>query len=52
VDSADGVKLEAEQDGHEIAKVVDAANTLAVFVDGPDHIQVEYVEHKPGFALV
>ena len=52
VDSADGVKQEAEQQGLEIAKVVDAANTFAVFVDGPDHIQVEYVEHKPGFSLV
>jgi catechol 2,3-dioxygenase-like lactoylglutathione lyase family enzyme len=52
VDSADAVKREAEQRGVEIAKVVDAANTIAVFVDGPDHIQVEYVEHKPGFSLV
>jgi catechol 2,3-dioxygenase-like lactoylglutathione lyase family enzyme len=52
VDSADEVKQEAEQGGLEIAKVVDAANTLAVFVDGPDQIQVEYVEHKPGFSLV
>jgi catechol 2,3-dioxygenase-like lactoylglutathione lyase family enzyme len=52
VDSADGVKREAEERGLEIAKVVDAANTLAVFVDGPDQIQLEYVEHKPGFSLV
>jgi catechol 2,3-dioxygenase-like lactoylglutathione lyase family enzyme len=52
VDSADEVKGEAERRGLEIAKVVDAANTLAVFVDGPDRIQVEYVEHKPGFSLV
>jgi catechol 2,3-dioxygenase-like lactoylglutathione lyase family enzyme len=52
VDSADDVREQAEQDGLEIAKVVDAANTLAVFVDGPDQIQVEYVEHKPGFSLV
>jgi catechol 2,3-dioxygenase-like lactoylglutathione lyase family enzyme len=52
VDSADEVKGEAERRGLEIAKVVDAANTLAVFVDGPDQIQVEYVEHKPGFSLV
>jgi hypothetical protein len=51
VDSADGVRQEAEERGLEIAKVVDAANTLAVFVDGPDQIQVEYVEHKPGFSL-
>jgi catechol 2,3-dioxygenase-like lactoylglutathione lyase family enzyme len=52
VDSADGVKVAAEERGLEIAKVVDAANTLAVFVDGPDQIQLEYVEHKPGFSLV
>ena len=52
VDSAEDVKREAEGQGLEIAKVVDAANTLAVFVDGPDRIQVEYVEHKPGFSLV
>ena len=52
VDSADGVKREAEERGLEIAKVVDAANTLAVFVEGPDQIQLEYVEHKPGFSLV
>lgn len=52
VDSADAVKREAEERGLEIAKVVDAANTIAVFVDGPDRIQVEYVEHKPGFSLV
>jgi catechol 2,3-dioxygenase-like lactoylglutathione lyase family enzyme len=52
VDSAEDVKREAEERGLEIAKVVDAANTIAVFVDGPDQIQVEYVEHKPGFSLV
>jgi catechol 2,3-dioxygenase-like lactoylglutathione lyase family enzyme len=52
VDSAEDVKREAEERGLEIAKVVDAANTVAVFVDGPDQIQVEYVEHKPGFSLV
>ena len=52
VDSVDEVKAEAERQGIEIIKVVDAANTIAVFVMGPDGIQVEYVEHKPGFALV
>ena len=31
--------------------VVDAANTLAVFLRGPDRIRLEYVEHKPEFAL-
>ena len=32
-------------------KVVDAANTYAVFVWGPERVKLEYVEHKPGFAL-
>jgi catechol 2,3-dioxygenase-like lactoylglutathione lyase family enzyme len=32
-------------------EVVDAANTWAVFVTGPFGIRIEYVEHKPGFAL-
>lgn len=51
VDSASEVQDEAERRGLEIDKFVDAANTLAVFVWGPDRIKLEYVEHKPGFAL-
>jgi len=42
---------EAKQLGVEIDKVVDAANTYAVFVYGPERVKLEYVEHKPGFAL-
>jgi hypothetical protein len=30
---------------------VDAANTYAVFVWGPDGIKLEYVEHKASFSL-
>jgi catechol 2,3-dioxygenase-like lactoylglutathione lyase family enzyme len=52
VDSAEGVRAEAERRGLEIEKFVDAKNTLAVFVWGPDRILLEYVEHKPGFSLV
>jgi len=52
VDSADDSRAEAERLGVEITQVKDAANTLAVFVRGPDGVEVEYVEHKPGFALV
>jgi catechol 2,3-dioxygenase-like lactoylglutathione lyase family enzyme len=51
VDSAEAAKEEAERRGLEIEKVVDAENTLATFVRGPDGITVEYVEHKPGFSL-
>jgi catechol 2,3-dioxygenase-like lactoylglutathione lyase family enzyme len=42
---------EAKEQGVEIDKVVDAANTYAVFVWGPERVKLEYVEHKPGFAL-
>jgi catechol 2,3-dioxygenase-like lactoylglutathione lyase family enzyme len=42
---------EAKDLGVEIDKVVDAANTYAVFVWGPERVKLEYVEHKPGFAL-
>jgi catechol 2,3-dioxygenase-like lactoylglutathione lyase family enzyme len=35
----------------EIADVVDAPNTYALFVYGPERIKLEYVEHKASFAL-
>jgi catechol 2,3-dioxygenase-like lactoylglutathione lyase family enzyme len=50
VDSADEHTEEAESRGI-VDRVVDAANTRAVFVWGPDRVRIEYVEHKPGFAL-
>jgi len=50
VDEVDPVITEAEK--REIVdNVVDAANTRAVFVWGPERVRIEYVEHKPGFAL-
>ena len=51
VDSADRVRSQAEERGIEVEKVVDAENTLAVFLRGPEGILIEYVEHKPGFSL-
>jgi catechol 2,3-dioxygenase-like lactoylglutathione lyase family enzyme len=51
VDSADELHEEAKRRGLDVADYVDAANTLAVFVWGPDRIKLEYVEHKPGFSL-
>ena len=41
----------ARELGVEIADVVDAANTYAVFLWGPDRVKLEYVEHKPSFSL-
>jgi catechol 2,3-dioxygenase-like lactoylglutathione lyase family enzyme len=52
VDSADEHRAAAEDRGLEIADFVDAPNTRAVFVWGPDRVKVEYVEHKPSFSLV
>jgi catechol 2,3-dioxygenase-like lactoylglutathione lyase family enzyme len=51
VDSAEDSRAEAERRGIEVAEFKDAANTLAVFVWGPDRVKLEYVEHKPGFSL-
>jgi catechol 2,3-dioxygenase-like lactoylglutathione lyase family enzyme len=47
VDSA----AEAEEAGYDVERVVDAANTFAVFVWGPERVRLEYVEHKPSFSL-
>jgi hypothetical protein len=52
VDSAEEHKTAAERAGIEVAEFVDAANTLAVFVWLPEHVKLEYVEHKPTFSLV
>jgi catechol 2,3-dioxygenase-like lactoylglutathione lyase family enzyme len=51
VESADEHIAEARELGIEIADIVDAANTYAVFVWGPERVKVEYVEHKPSFSL-
>ena len=41
----------AQEMGFEVADVVDAENTFAVFVWGPDRVKLEYVEHKASFSL-
>ena len=51
VDSADETLEDAKQAGIDVADVVDAPNTLAVFVWGPERVKIEYVEQKPTFAL-
>jgi catechol 2,3-dioxygenase-like lactoylglutathione lyase family enzyme len=51
VAASDAVEQEARDRGLEIDDVVDAPNTRAVFLVGPDRIRLEYVEHKPGFSL-
>jgi catechol 2,3-dioxygenase-like lactoylglutathione lyase family enzyme len=51
VGSADEHLSEAREAGIEVDDVVDAPNTYAVFLRGPDGVRVEYVEHKPSFSL-
>jgi catechol 2,3-dioxygenase-like lactoylglutathione lyase family enzyme len=51
VDSAEEHRSAAEQREIEVQDFVDAPNTLAVFVWLPEHVRLEYVEHKPTFAL-
>jgi catechol 2,3-dioxygenase-like lactoylglutathione lyase family enzyme len=51
VDSADEVIADAGELSIEVESVVDAANTYAAFLWGPDRVRIEYVEHKPTFSL-
>jgi catechol 2,3-dioxygenase-like lactoylglutathione lyase family enzyme len=51
VESADEHLAAARDLGVEVDDVVDAANTRAVFVWGPERVRIEYVEHKPTFSL-
>ncbi len=51
VDSAEAVERQVRSSGAEIADVVDAKNTLAVFVWTPGRVKLEYVEHKASFSL-
>ena len=51
VDSADEVIADAADLAIEVESVVDAANTYAAFLVGPERVRIEYVEHKPTFSL-
>jgi catechol 2,3-dioxygenase-like lactoylglutathione lyase family enzyme len=51
VESAWDHRKEAEELGLGIQDFVEGPNTLAVFVQGPEGVSVEYVEHKPTFSL-
>ena len=51
VDSADEVIADAGELAIEVVSVVDAANTYAAFLWGPERVRIEYVEHKPTFSL-
>lgn len=50
VDSLDEVVRTAEERGEDVSKLVDADNSRALFLRGPDGVELEYIEHKPSFA--
>ena len=52
VDSAADHIDEARERELEIADIVDAPNTYALFIWGPERVKLEYVEHKESFSLV
>jgi catechol 2,3-dioxygenase-like lactoylglutathione lyase family enzyme len=51
VQSFDEVRRTAEQEGLDVTRVADAEHSRAVFVRGPDGVELEYIEHKASFAL-
>jgi len=51
VSSFDEVQRAADDKSLDVTKVVDAENSRALFVRGPDGIELEYIEHKASFAL-
>lgn len=51
VESVDEVRQSAEDRRLRENKFVDAENSRAVFLGGPNDIELEYIEHKPSFAL-
>ena len=51
VESLDDVERELRSGGTPIEREVDAENSRALFVCGPDGVSLEYIEHKPSFAL-
>jgi catechol 2,3-dioxygenase-like lactoylglutathione lyase family enzyme len=52
VESADEARADATDAGLEIRRVVEAEHSRAVFVTGPDGVEVELIEQLPSFALV
>lgn len=51
VESIDETRRAVANLGFEIEKEVEGDESFALFVCGPDDVEVEYIEHKPSFAL-
>jgi catechol 2,3-dioxygenase-like lactoylglutathione lyase family enzyme len=51
VESVEAQLAAVKDRGIEVDEVIDAPNTLSLFVWGPDGVKLEYVEHKASFSL-
>ena len=51
VESLADVRDSVAEQGVHVFREVDAANSTAIFVRGPDDVELEYIEHKPSFVL-
>jgi catechol 2,3-dioxygenase-like lactoylglutathione lyase family enzyme len=51
VDDLDELRASVDSMGVAVNREVDAENSRALFLDGPDGVELEYIEHKPSFAL-
>jgi catechol 2,3-dioxygenase-like lactoylglutathione lyase family enzyme len=51
VESIDELRASLDSMDIAVTREVDAERSRAVFIDGPDGIELEYIEHKPSFAL-
>ncbi|MGH3066282.1 MAG: VOC family protein [Gaiellaceae bacterium] len=51
VESIDDVRETVAEQGFHVNREVDAENSMAIFVRGPDDVEIEYIEHKPSFAV-
>lgn len=51
VESLAGFTESAAEQGFDVTREIDAENSKAIFVRGPDGVEVEYIEHRPSFVL-
>ena len=51
VDSIDDVRRSVSEHDFDVTRETEGENSLALFLRGPDGVEIEYIEHKPSFAL-
>ncbi len=51
IDSIDDVRRSVSEHDFDVTREVEGENSFALFLRGPDGVEIEYIEHKPSFAL-